>query len=65
MATSRRCVFEFQIPSTTNEKQYGNKQTHLDSNQFSNANNEKQYGENLLLLLLLLSIREKRKTMRA
>jgi hypothetical protein len=37
----------------------------LDSNQFSNANNEKPYGENLLLLLLLLSIREKRKTMRA
>jgi hypothetical protein len=37
-------VFEFQIPNTTNEK---------------------QYGENLLLLLLLLSIREKRKTMRA
>ena len=54
-----------QIPRATNEKQYGDKQTHLDSNQFSNANNEKPYGENLLLLLLLLSIRGKRKTMRA
>jgi hypothetical protein len=42
-----------QIPRATNEKQYGDKQTHLDSNQFSNANNEKPYGENLLLLLLI------------
>jgi hypothetical protein len=31
--------------------------------QISSATNEEQYGENLLLLLL--SIREKRKTMRA
>ena len=54
-----------QIPRATNEEHYGDKQTHLDSNQFSNANNEKPYGENLLLLLLLLSRREKRKTMRA
>ena len=57
-------VFEFQIPSATNEKQYGNKQM-LFEFQIPSATNEKQYGENLLLLLLLLSIREKRKTMRA
>ena len=54
-------LLQNQIPRATNEKQYGDKQTHLDSNQFSNANNEKPYGENLLLLLLLLIHKRKKK----
>ena len=50
-----------QIPRATNEKQYGDKQTYLNSNQFSNANNEKPYGKKLLLLLLLLIHKRKKK----
>ena len=115
IAASQKAIWYFhlfsiscatKIPSTTNEKQYGNKQTlclnfkfrvqqmksimatsrccvwisNSEYNkwkaiwqqadavfefQIPSATNEEQYGENLLLLLLLLSIREKRKTMRA
>ncbi len=44
-------VFEFQIPSTTNEKQYGNKQMLLIEFQISSATNEEHYGNKQMLLI--------------
>jgi hypothetical protein len=44
-------VFEFQIPSTTNEEHYGNKQMLLIEFQIPSTTNEEHYGNKQMLCL--------------